>query len=353
MDWLGASAQIGSAAINGGFGMAMQKRQQKYTQENMDKAHQQNEESADNADKRKRAFYTDFESPEAVMRQLKEAGLSPGLFYGGSGTAGMNASGGAQGGGMSAPIGAGYVNPGLGLDLSAIQLNEAQARKLNTEADALEGKNAGGQADIAAKLAEAGYKTAQTAYTNAQTDYTEAMTVAQKFTNDLTDEARADILDDYRWRVKSMQANYEKAMSETKQNNELLELLKQKMGAEINEIMSQATLNITKNQVAKEEINKIIAETWSTWAQCENEKHKYEWFQRELETRLKTTGMMKSAIIISGAIGAGANVVKGLVDIFNPAKGLAKMLSKSPTKNTFGGAQKATEQATGYWGLFD
>lgn len=344
----GVGAVIGGL-VNGAFGLGLQKQQQKYTQENMKLAHEMNEKSADRSDERKRKFYTEFESPEAIMRQLKEAGLSPGLYYGGGGTAG-HASGGAQAT-TSALAGAGYTNPGLGLDISQMKLNEAQARNLNADADYKEGKNAGGQADIATKLADAGLKEAQKTYTKAQERYTEALETAQNFQNSLTDEARKDLLDEYKWRVKEMQANYEKTMSEAKQNTETLELLKQKFGAEIAEIQTQAALNATKNEVTKEEIEKIRAETYSVTIQAENEKKKEEWIKKELETRLESTGMMKKAIIISAAIGAGANVVKGLMDIFNPAKGLAKLLRKGE-KGAFQNVTDATEKATGYYGIF-
>lgn len=349
MDWAGMVGQIGSTAINGGLGLLMQKRQQKYTEKNMQKAYEYNERGADNSDKRKRAFYTDFESPEAIMRQLKEAGLSPGLYYGGNGSSGT-ASGGAQASGINAPMGAAYTNPGLGLDISQIKLNEAQARNLNADADFKEGKNEGGQADIAAKLAEAGYKKAQEAYSKAQEEYTEALTIAQKFTNEVTDEARQDIIDDYKWRVKAMQAQYEKAMSETRQNDETLELLKQKMGAEINEIMTQAALNATKNQVAKEEVEKIMAETWSTWIQAENAEHQWEWFEKNLKSRLEQTELMQKAMIICAAIGAGGNVIKGLMDFFLPGKGIPSLLRKGK-KGTF--TTTSTIGEGGYYGMFE
>lgn len=350
MDWAGAGGQVVSNIANGVFGLLTQKQQQKYTQQNMRLGQELNEQSADKADERKRKFYTDFESPEAVMKQLKEAGLSPGMFYGGSGAAGMGASGGAQASTSALP-GAAYNNPGLGLDLSQIKLNEAQARNLNADADFKEGKNAGGEADIAAKLAEAGFKEAQKAYSDAQVEYTKAMTIAQQFQNDLTDEAREDLLAEYKWRVKGMQADYEKAMSEAKQNNETLELIKEKFGAEIAEIQTQAALNATKNQVTKEEIEKIRAETYSVLIQAENEKKKEDWIKKEIEARLEGTGMMKKAIIISAAIGAGANVVKGIMDIFNPAKGLAKLLRKGE-KGAFSDVIDATKEATGYYGIF-
>lgn len=346
-DILSAASGFLGSFVNGGFGMGMQKRQQKYTRQNMEKQHEQNkdiqdreyqynEDAANNADRRKRAFYTDFESPEAIMRQLKEAGLSPGLFYGGNGSVG--GGGAAAQGGVSAPsgsgpMGAGYVNPGMGLDLSQIKLNDAQARKLNTEADALEGKNAGGQADIAQKLADAGLKDAQKTYAKAQAAYTEALTTATQFQNELTDEVRPWLVKEYEERVQNLTAQYEKLVEETAEMKEMLPLVKQKMGEEIKEIISQTILNATKNKLTEQEIEKVVAETWSTWAQAENEKNKYAWFQRELQQRLEQTGLMKQAMIISATIGMGGNVVKGLMDFLLPASGLPKLLKNTGNGN--------------------
>lgn len=60
-----------------------------------------NEQAANNADKRFRAQYADLFSPSAQLKQLRDAGLSPALMYGGSGGSG----------GATAPIGAGPNGP--------------------------------------------------------------------------------------------------------------------------------------------------------------------------------------------------------------------------------------------------
>lgn len=347
-----AGGQIAGGVINGAFGMAMQKRQQKYTQENMDKAHQQNEESADNADKRKRAFYTDFESPEAVMRQLKNAGLSPGLFYGGSGTGGMGASGGAQAASGGALPGAGFTNPGigdaisgLGMALSQIELNKAEARNLNADADTKEGKNTRGalelqnlEQEITVKLKDIESKEADIAYTRQQTAYSEAMTIAQKTTNDMTTEAWDDIRDEYRWRVRNMIAEHGKIIAETENSkadaqtkNETRELLKTQLREQVNEIQSRISLNLSQERVNAEEITKIQQMVLTLQAQTENEKRRPEWFKQELETRLEQTKMMKSAMLITAGMNMGGKVIEGLIDIFAPVKGLGKALQGTTT----------------------
>lgn len=60
-----------------------------------------NELAAGAADQRTRALYNDFYSPSALMKQYKEAGLSPSLLFGG--TPGQGGTTGAQGGGPGGP----------------------------------------------------------------------------------------------------------------------------------------------------------------------------------------------------------------------------------------------------------
>lgn len=114
-----------------------------------------NEMAANNSDMRTRALYSDLYSPNAQIKQLKEAGLSPSVYYNG-GAAGMSGQAGAQGAGASG------ISPnvfGLGsLDLAGLAKLGAETRLINAQADELEGKNEMGKAKIADFLASAGYK---------------------------------------------------------------------------------------------------------------------------------------------------------------------------------------------------
>ncbi len=118
------------------------------------KSHQLNEQSADAADARTRALYSDLESPAAKVGQLKSAGLSPGLIYGGGGSIG---TGQVASGAQAAPAtGANLVQ---GMDISGIlgglasaigastnarkapseiKVNEAQAKQMQEQTKKLE-----------------------------------------------------------------------------------------------------------------------------------------------------------------------------------------------------------------------
>lgn len=92
-------------------------------------SHSLNEESAEAADTRTRALYNDLESPAAKVGQLKSAGLSPGLMYGGGGSIGTGQV--APGAQASPAMGASLVQ---GMDISGILSGLASAMTAGTTA---------------------------------------------------------------------------------------------------------------------------------------------------------------------------------------------------------------------------
>lgn len=92
-----------------------------------------NREEAEKADKRTRALYNDLYSPSAKAQQLREAGLSVGLMYGMGGIGGTASTQGAQANSIN-PLAAkaAQVDP---MVLSQIKVNDATAKKLNSEAE--------------------------------------------------------------------------------------------------------------------------------------------------------------------------------------------------------------------------
>ena len=87
------------------------------------------EMAADAADKRTRALYGDLYSPQALMEQYKEAGLSPAMMFGG--TPGGGGTSGAQGGGA-----AGIQTPYMPVSmLEAVQAANIAAQTEKTKAE--------------------------------------------------------------------------------------------------------------------------------------------------------------------------------------------------------------------------
>lgn len=123
---------IGQTALNNEFAAqrAAQDRRENYMYGEM---------AANEADKRTRALYNDFYSPGALINQYKEAGLSPGMMFGG--TPGQGGHGGAQGTGA-----AGLQTPFMPYSL----VEAAQAAQLfaQTEKTKAETKNIEKDTDI-------------------------------------------------------------------------------------------------------------------------------------------------------------------------------------------------------------
>lgn len=101
-----------------------------------------NEQAAENADERTRALYNDLYSPQAKVQQLREAGLSVGMMYGTGGAGGTSSTSGAQAAPASqqaqsqrSPL----ENANLGLLMSQIAVNTAQAKKLTADANKTSG----------------------------------------------------------------------------------------------------------------------------------------------------------------------------------------------------------------------
>ncbi len=116
-----------------------------YAKEAAERNYKYNEMSAENADLRTRNLYNDLYSPKAKIEQLRQAGLSPSIMSEIAGTGGVGQTG-AMGAGSA---GQSYSDMAINTpDIAAIELQNAQARKLNAEADVLEGKNERGKTEI-------------------------------------------------------------------------------------------------------------------------------------------------------------------------------------------------------------
>ena len=103
----------------------------------MERTYGYNERAAKNSDARTRALFTDLYSPEAKVKQLKNAGLSVGMMYGQGGVSGTSSTQGAQGAGAGNQQAA-QVNLSkqleLGMMTAQIKALEAGAKKDNADA---------------------------------------------------------------------------------------------------------------------------------------------------------------------------------------------------------------------------
>ena len=157
-------------------------------QQREDRARRQNyqygEMAADEADTRTRALYNDLYSPEAQMKQLKDAGLSPSI-YSNSGITGKQGQSGAQGGGANISPNVFAADP-ISAALAAAQIKKTEAEANKTEAETPD-KNLTIQqikANIAKTLSEVNLNnikgvTEQTIqrFNNAKTNYQELLNI--------------------------------------------------------------------------------------------------------------------------------------------------------------------------------
>lgn len=134
---------IFGGAINAGIGAINNAWARDLQHEAREENYKLGEKAAENADKRTRALYKDFYSPEALLRQYKEAGLSPSMMFGG--TPGQGGTSGAQGSGAQGPgavfspmsllEGAQMANLAASTEKTKAETEKTKAEKANIEED--------------------------------------------------------------------------------------------------------------------------------------------------------------------------------------------------------------------------
>lgn len=134
---IGGAMGMANSALNAGY-------QRELAEQDRLENYMYNEMAAGNADKRTRALYNDFYSPGALLKQYKEAGLSPSLMFGG--TPGQGGMSGAQGAG-SAGIQTHYTPISFMEGVQAANI-AAQTQKIKAETKTIEGENDRGRAEI-------------------------------------------------------------------------------------------------------------------------------------------------------------------------------------------------------------
>lgn len=233
---------VGAAAVNNIFGIM-----------SADHAREENfrygEMQADNADKRTRNLYRDLYSIPAQMSQLKEAGLSPSLYYGDAG--GISGQTGAMGSSAAGQYQVFGIDP---LTMSQIQVNNAQAKKLNAEADTESGENERGSAQIAKIWADLG-----------ATKASEELTRAQKTWQEFTNRVNSSTENEQIWRIQNearKSANEaEGAFWEAKEAGLQFNFNKDNYETELKKSKQELTNLIAGEKLSKAEAERIVEET--------------------------------------------------------------------------------------------
>ena len=303
-----------------------------------------NEMAAENTYNRQRQLYNDFYSPQALMRQYKEAGLSPSLMFGG--TPGQGGSTAAQGGGPAGPQA--QVMPYDFLSSAQAAALMAQARKTEAETEVIEGKNERGKAEITSILAEAGYKEAATAVQNAQKISTDLSNYLAEHTMEasiyticeLADKAAHEATKAYHeMRSSKVLADLNEETYKTKCEfaKKELELLVQNISVARSEwrLNDQQTRSLHNETLAMWEkieqgwtdlsIQQQQATTYTDWINAQIPT-----IQKQLEIRLKELGLEKSKLIVDAITDTIKSLAMGAVAA--SSMGIGKGGNLSPAK---------------------
>lgn len=233
---LGAAAQAGLGALNNILGAeaAAQARRENY---------KYNEMAAENADARTRSLYNDIYSPSAQLRQLEAAGMSPSVFYQGSGSVGTS---GAQGQGT-----AGQATPYMPISMiEGAQMAKTMAETENIKADTAtkKGENERGMAEIANLWANKGNVEASTSLNNIMTQLNN-------------------------WDLEFKEDNLQFFASNLRKQNELLEeqiknYEEATKGQSISNEINEDTKEVQKQQFSVTMAN-VVADTYYKYCQAE------------------------------------------------------------------------------------
>lgn len=316
----GGLAGLGTVA-QGAFGLIGQERAIEANRQAQERQFALNQEAARNAYLSNIAFYNNYNSPEAMVRQLKKAGLSVGMMYGQQGGNGQGHAAPSQAAGntgiTTAPAAGGIDNP-----FSIAEM--AQARKLNAEAEVIEhygGEDA--QAGIALKNAQAAVQNSQEKLNQSlanqadkQAEWQGWQTKIAQIDEEIKAATKESVIELSKNKAAAIAAStewYHQQIKESKDRQEEIKELARYWHAQVFETFGRALNLQLQNQVTENTIEEItematVALRKAT-AEADNEEQVMERFEKEMEVRLKE----KNALIISSVINGLGSIAGGFV----------------------------------------
>lgn len=326
---------MASAGINYGI-------QKKLMQEDRAENYRYNEMAAQNADARTRALYRDIYSPEALLGQYREAGLSPSMMYGG--TPGQGGMSGAQGGGANGPTTPYY--PVNMLEMAQAANLMAQTKKTEAETKNIDPI---ANATVSSLLADAGYKEASAAAAKAQAAGIELDNYVKENTKDASVYMICERADQAGYEAEK--AYYE--MKDAKLLNdfnketfdERVQIVKNQMellAQSIAESKSLQRLNEEQRKYIKVSMLDIIDTANREWAKYELSTEQFETFlnkqiplmEKELDTKFKDLDIKEKKLIIDAVTETFKGLAMGAMAA--SSMGLGKGGNLSPTPQQMG-----------------
>lgn len=302
-----------------GTNLHMQESQQQFNREEAEKAYQ-----------RQRQFYSDFSSPQAMVHQLKEAGLNPALMYGIGSQGGQGASGSQASSGIGS---AGSMIP-MNLNLAGAQQAAAAAENLNADAELkreeakrLRGENPAGESEINLRNWQAKTEQEKIGKTKAETALikaNEALTNIERTIKEDGAEYAVNRLKYESWRVREefREAKVKANVSEQTEQylTEREELINQKLFNEALRIESETELNQTQAENAWVTMQELVrSNNIKQWIA----KKDYEVALKEIQAKLGAAGINAGGSLLGTIIETavdfipGASILKRLTKVRN------------------------------------
>lgn len=360
----GAYGLIGGA-INAAIGAAegkanrehqlqMQQNQFDYGIKTMGLQHSYNEAGANAADQRTRALYNDLQSPQAMVEQLKAAGLNPALMYSNmSGGAGGSVPHGAQGQGSGLPgAGGASGNPYFPIDIASAmaqtKLAEAEANKAEAQAQEIRGETPKAQAEIDKLKNEAENIAQNTSNEKVKNGILNLQSKYQDLQNSYLESTLSDAIDEAHWSAQKMfeEWNHQNIWNDIDINAKHT-IIKQ-YDANYNYTLAKIITEKSEQKVNAAEAERLIQMGRLVLSQVATEKIKQtdygkQWrfkseelriAEKRLSTELERAKISRNAIIWASGISAGGNAAGNILR-FIGTKG--KALPTDQGGNTLGG----------------
>lgn len=297
------------------------------------------EQAADNAASRQTQLYNSLYSAPAQVQYLKEAGLSPGLMYAnGAGGSGQTFT--PQGTGAGAQQGKMfdlYGNNEMLRTMSEIELNKAQARKLNADADVTENTGINlANANISKLLADTGLTLSKTTTQNLQNSYDEIRNEIYAETKDFhirivekSAEKYANECELLAEDIKGQKLTNEFNTQTLKDRVEQIQLQNQNLIKDLLLKGSQIKLNDEQVKYLQETITQkwlsVATEFGKGMSEIELNKAKKEWFEAETKATLEMLPINKGVKIANSVINGVAAIAKAGASVANAVVAVAAM----------------------------
>lgn len=315
--------------------------------------YQYNEEAAKNADTRSRALYNDLLSPEAKVKQLRDAGLSVGLMYGQGGGSGASIPSGAQGGTSASPLAQTALpfNPELGLLAANITKTMAEAKNIQQDTENKETEKEKTTAEISQILAETKSEGLKQRGLELENIFKEINNSTASIENWITKETAENQVEKITIELDKAATEINKIIEETRKTSleadaqqQIIDKIRDKYNLEMDKIRSEIVLNASKQTLtdaqatqAVEIAEQVAEETKFIPEYFKNDRKKANAYVQDVNNRLRAANISADAQITAAAIIAAGNVtntgIKEIFDILKPQQG-QKVMKWKPFKPT-------------------